>query len=809
MRPEEYYRFEDDKKAITFLRHDAPAPWINYLSNGNMHAYVSQAGGAFLWWQSPRIFRLTRYRMYNLPTDTPGFYIYIRDEKGNYWNPTFLPSETALDEWHSQHQPGITHFYAKKDGLEAKLSLFIAPDYDTLLWDVELTNTNGEKKKYDVFAYVEYSMHEWLREVQYEYYNRLQLRVYYEKDLDALLYLYHADNPARKDLTPLVYFGSQKKIDSWCGDREQFTGFYRSERNPIMVEKGECNNDWLQGGEGCGALHSKVELGANEKWSNAYFIGCAPNALMEYKNAVKEAGEHIAAFRKEGTVAAQREKLDAWWSNHLNKYQADVPDEDIKRQVNVWSPVQSVHTGRYSRSLSQAASGDRGFGYRDTASDMLAIAYRDIPWAKEIFRFLLESQFADGRALHQMWPIEKKVALSTRQRIDDQLWLPFVAKAIISETGDLSLLEDVVSYYTEGDLPESEGTVWEHMMRAVEWTETQLGAHGLPLILKGDWNDIVHKFADEGKGESVFFAMQYITGMRMLVEMGTPAGKEKDVQRLKELIAKMEKTLQEHAWDGEWFRRAYDDNGNPVGSKDAAWGRIWLTPQAWSVISGVGTREQQIQALDSLKKHNDTKVGIQLLTPSFDTFPKVNNPFSGYCEGSGENGAIFCQSNPWVIAAEAKLGRAENAWKYYRQLVPHLTIQEVGLERYRAEPYAFVSNILGPDNKNFGYGNVNQVTGTAAWMDLAVTQYLLGVQPEIGGLVVDPCIPKDWNGFTVKRVFRGCDLDITVDNSAGVEKGVKSVTVDGANVSLSNGTPLIPAEILSGKKQAKVVVTMG
>jgi len=803
------YHFDDGQRAVVFHRHALPAPWINYLSNGTLHAFVSQAGGGFCWWRSPVIYRLTRYRHYNLPIDSPGFYVYIREPDGTTWSPSFRPCETPLDTWEARHQPGRTTFTARRGDIEASLALFVAPDHDAMVWDLRLKNHGLRAVALDVFGYVELSQLIWLKEVTFGYYNKWMVRVDHDADLDAVLYLNHLEDQPRMDRSPLVYFASTRLSASFSGNRDLFCGPYRDERRPVAVERGQCENSSLRGGEGCAALQVKAPLAAGGEERLAFFLGATPGVLKNLPGAIAAAHETLRQLRAPGAVQEQSDKVDAWWREHLDVMQCAIPDADAQRQINTWNPVQSVHTGRYSRSISSAATGLRGIGFRDTCQDMLAIAYRKPQWAKEMLLYQLALQFEDGHTANQSWPEENRPAEES-PRSDNHLWLPLLVSAVVSETGDLGLLDAPVPFLAP-DLVSKVGlaTVWEHLMRVTAFTESHLGAHGLPLILLSDWNDHIGTFAREGRGETLMAAQQYVYALRLMLALAEACGDRASAEKLGGLLEKQCATIRAHGWDGQWWRRAYDDDGRPVGTSSDTYGRVWLNTQSWAVLGQVDGRDRLVRGMDAVRQWLDTDYGLRLLAPGFPTWPEVDRPaVKGLPPGCAENGGVFCHANTWAIIAEAMLGRAENAWKYYRQLIPHITLQTVGLERYQAEPYAYVSTVFGPENVRHGWANVAQVTGTAAWMDVAATQYLLGVRPEPAGLRIDPCIPADWRSFEVSRTFRGCRLRIEVDNRAGVEKGVAALVVDGRAVDASKA-PVIPASWLAGQATAHVSVRMG
>ncbi len=800
------YEFRDDERKIVFTRHDLPTPWINYLSNGKMHAFVSQAGGGLTWWLSPMTFRITRYRFYNLPIDSPGFYVYIRMKDGTTWSPTFRPCETKPDQWEAAHAPGYTTFKAEKDGIRVELTLFMATDYNALIWDLNLTNLKGEAVECDVYAYSELSQYLFQNEVILGYYLKWNVRAEYDKDVDGIMYLYSAWMQSRIEDSPVVYFSSSEKVQSFCCNRDIFCGNYRDERNPEEVEKGSLSNTNLLGGEPCAALHSHIRLSARERKNINYFLGVTPGALKDYEKAKAETIRTLKVLKAEGAVEKQFKKNAAWWEKHFGVMQCEIPDEDAERQINTWNPLQSVHTARFSRSISSTASGIRGIGFRDTCQDMLAQAYRKPEWARDMLYYLCTQQFEDGHPVHQSWPEDRKLPQDIT-RSDNHIWMIYLAYAIVAETGDLSVLDKQIPFLDKDLKSEASRTsLWEHLLRGVEFTENHIGQHGLPLILFSDWNDHLGPFGRKGKGESIFVSQQLIYALRQLSELADLRGDSASVEKFAKLIQKQEEALAKYAWDGEWYLRGIDDDAQPIGTHTAENAKIWINTQSWMVIANADKRERMIQAMDSAKKHLDTGLGLLINTPGYplkDDF--IGHKVNGLPAGYSENAGVFCQANCWAIMAEALLGRADNAWKYYKQLIPHEVIKKIGIDKYRSEAYAYCSTLLGNENEKFGTACVSQVTGTAAWMDVVATQYLLGIRPTVRGLVIDPCIPAEWDRFTVKRIYRGCELSIEVVNPDQVQHGVKEVTFNGKKI---DGNMITP-DLLSTCKKAYVQVAMG
>lgn len=797
------YVFNDNDREIRFDRFDLPQPWINYLSNGSFHAFVSQAGGGMTWWRSPIAFRITRYRFYNLPIDSPGYYVYIRMKDGTIWSPTFRPCDTAADERSASHAPGVSTFTAKKDGLRAALRLFMAQDSDTLLWELKLTNESGEDISCDVFAYVELSQFLAKEENTLGYYLKWNTRAVYDKEFDAITYAYTAWMHPRKEESPLVYFGQSEKTVSWCCNRDEFCGNYRDERDPAEVRRGVLSNTDLNGGEPCGALHSAVTVPAGGEKTINYFLGVTPGALSNYEKAVAETKRTLTGLRRPGAVTDQLGKCREWWNKHLAVYQCRIPDADAERHINTWNPLQCVQTARYSRSISSSASGVRGIGFRDSAQDMLAQAYRKPEWAYEMLCYLASQQFEDGHPVHIMWPEEKAPAQDIT-RSDNHLWLVYLAYAIVAETGDMSLLDKQIPFLAPDMLTATGGaSLWEHLLRGIDFTEKHLGEHGLPLILFSDWNDHLGPFGRKGRGESTMVAYQLIYALTELSELAEMRGEHELAERFKSRIEQQKEALAEYAWDGKWYLRGLDDDGNPIGSHTAEHMKIWLNAQSWPVIAGVGERARNIEAMDSAWSELGTGLGMLLNAPGFPGWPdKRSDMVNGLPAGYSENGGVFCQANCWAIMAEALLGRGDRAWELYKQLLPHEIIKKIGVERYKSEAYAYCSTLLGKANEKFGWGCVSQVTGTAAWMDVAATQYILGVRPAAKGLLIDPSIPAAWDGFTVEREYRGRRLVIEVRNPDHVQHGVKSVAIGGKAI---DGN-IITEEMLDGDSTVSVIM---
>ncbi len=735
------YSFNNEKREITFEKYNTPTPWMNYLSNGTFHTMMSQAGGGVAFYKSPQIWRINHYKFFHVPTDRSGFYTYIKD--GNeYWCPTNEPCKTKPEKWQSTHGMGYTRFEAERNGVSVNATYFVGEYENALVWNLKLKSK--EDKHITLFPYVELGMMEFMRELQWQCYNKHQLSCYNMDDV--LVYKYGVETQPKPDETPLVYFGVNVPVTAFDCDRDEFVGSYRSEENPQRVESGNCSNSTMYGGDPCFALQLEIELKANEEKEVNIFLG---TAMTE-----EDIKKSIENCRKADFVEKSFKGLSEKWDAHLGKFQCEIPDKNAETMINIWNPYQAERNFQFSRNISYYATGTfRGVGVRDTAQDILAMVPFDLRRAKDKLNLLFTQQYNDGHCNHYCFPTEGWEPV-TRIHSDNHLWLVMACYHIVMEEGNLDYLDEVVEFYDGGC-----ATVWEHIKKSIEFCLANLGEHGFPLMLSSDWNDMLYKVCREGKGESIWTSMQFGTVLRQIAEIADLKGE--DGNKYLEIYEQQKKLVNEIAWDGEWYRRCITDEGRFIGSEKEPQAKIWLNTQSWSVISGMG--ENGAQAMDNVKKYLDTDLGIKKIHPSMTTdYPTKDGNLTMYNKGCGENGSVFCHANTWAIIAECILKRPENAYKYYHQLLPMIAQAQAGEWRYKAEPYVYCSNIFGPESDKFGLANVSWLTGTAAWMYVAVTQYMFGIRAKWDGLEIDPCLPEEMLPAKITRVFRGKTYNITI-----------------------------------------------
>lgn len=743
------YRFDDARREIRFDDYRTPTPWMNYLSNGTLHAMISQAGDGVAFYRSPQIWRINHYRFFHLPMDRSGFYTYIRDGE-DVWCPTCEPCPQKPEKWMGYHGMGYTGFSAEKNGLAADLKFLIGPEENAMIW--ELTLQSKTDRKIEVFPYVELGMMEFMRELQWQCYNKHQLSCHAQGDV--LIYKYGVENQPKSKETPLVFFACDMPVLAYDCDRDSFVGSYRSEENPQGLEQDTLGDSNLYGGDPCFALQIPVTLQAGVPVKLHVYLGTAMT-----EEAVAEA---VASCRREGFTERASAALKQQWDRYLSGFQCRIPDADSMRMINIWNPYQVDRNFLFSRNISYYATGTfRGVGMRDTAQDILAMIPLDTGRAREKLSLLFTQQYQDGHCNHYFFPVEGWEPV-TRIHSDNHLWLIMDVYHLVMEEGDLSYLDERIPYYDGG-----EASVWEHIRQSVAFTVSHMGEHGFPLMLSSDWNDMLYKVCRKGKGESIWTSMQFGTVLRMMEELADLLGE--DTAQYRELYETQRQLVNTVGWDGAWYRRCITDEGRMIGSDAEPQAKIWLNTQSWSVISGMGDPEKQRQAMDSVKERLNTELGIRKIDPAMaDDYPTKGDPLTYYNKGCGENGSVFCHANTWAIIAECMLGRADRAYEYYHQLLPMIASQKAGIERYRAEPYVYSSNIFGPESSQFGLANVSWLTGTAAWMYLAVTQYMFGIRPTWKGLSVKPCLSSEMLPAIVTRRFRGNTYRITIKSNEEV-----------------------------------------
>ena len=782
--------FDDDRKEYVITTPQTPLPWINYLGSEEFFSLVSNTAGGYSFYRDARMRRLTRYRYNSSPLDMDGHHINIKDG-ATVWNPGWQPTKTELDSYTCRHGLGYTILEGKKNGISAAQELFVPKGDACELDRLTLKNETDAAKELDVFSYVEFCLWDAIDDSSNFQRNFSTGEVEVEPGI-----IYHKTE-YRERRNHYAVFWSNTPVTSFDTTRDAFCGVYGGPADPQAVRAGHCSGSIAHGWAPVGALHIHVTLAPGEEKKILFGLGYIENPQEEKFSApgvINKARAHamISRYATDTKIDAARAALAQHWENLLSTYHLESSEEKLNRMVNIWHQYQCMVTFNMSRSASYFESGTgRGMGFRDSCQDLLGFVHIIPSRARERILDIAATQFEDGSAYHQYQPLTKKGNRDIGTGFnDDPLWLIAGTAAYLRETGDFSILNEQVPFDNDASKAQP---LMEHLRRSFNYTCTHLGPHGLPLIGRADWNDCLNlncfsehpgeSFQITGPSEgpvaeSVFIAGMFVKYGHEYAELCDHLNLTDEAAAARKSIDAVEQAALPAGWDGAWFRRASEAFGKPVGSKECTEGQIFIEPQGMCVMAGIGKESgQAAQALKSVEERLDTKYGVVLHQPAYTSYQLNLGEISSYPPGYKENAGIFCHNNPWISCAEAVLGHGDRAFEVYRKTCPAY-IEDIS-EIHRTEPYVYSQMVAGKDAPTFGEAKNSWLTGTAAWTFFNVSQYILGIQPTLDGLKVDPCIPHTLPGFTVTRRYRGAVYHITVDNSAAVQHGVKSVTVDG------------------------------
>ena len=792
--------FDDDAREYVITTPRTPLPWINYLGSEAFFSLVSHTAGGYSFYKDAKLRRITRYRYNNVPADSNGRYYYIK-EGSTIWNPGWQPTQTELDFYECRHGLGYSIITGKKSRLAARLELFVPVGDNCEIDRLVLTNESDAPKSFTVFSYVEFCL-----------WNAVDDSTNFQRnfstgevEVEGSTIYHKTEYRERRDHYALYTVNAP--VDGFDTSRDAFLGAWRSNSNPEAVEKGACTNSVAHGWAPVGVHQINVTLNPGESRSLIYMLGYIENPQEEKWAAPgvinkTRAHELMARYATDAQVDEALAKLHAHWNNLLSTYAVKSSDEKLDRMVNIWNQYQCMVTFNMSRSASYYESGTgRGMGFRDSCQDLLGFVHLIPARARERILDIAATQFPDGSAYHQYQPLTKKGNMDVGSGFnDDPLWLIAAVYAYLGETGDMSILDEQVDFDNDHTLAQP---LLEHLRRSFGYLTTHKGPHGLPLIGRADWNDCLNLncFSDtpgesfqttgpsEGPvAESVFIAGMYVKYGNEFAEILDATNHADEAAAVRDEVAKMEHAALTAGWDGKWFRRAYDAYGHVVGGQECEEGQIFIEPQGMCVMAGIGVDTgEAVTALQSVQTRLDTKYGIVLLQPAYTKYHLELGEISSYPPGYKENAGIFCHTNPWVSCAETVVGNGDRACEIYKKTCPAY-IEDIS-EIHRTEPYVYSQMVAGCDAATFGEAKNSWLTGTAAWTFVDVSQYILGVQPTLAGLKIDPCLPHEMDGFTLRRVWRGATYEITVDNTAHAEKGVASMTVNGQPVPTNTLSP--------------------
>ena len=802
----QYGYFDDEKREYVITRPDTPAPWANYLGSPEYGAIISNNAGGYSFAKSGANGRILRYVFNNF--DQPGRYIYIRDnDSKDFWSASWQPVGKDLDSYKSEchHGTAYTRMIADYSDIHSEALYYVPLNKSYEVWNLKVTNNSAVARNLNITGYAEFTNNNNYEQDQVNLqYSLFITRTSFDKDrirhtihgnLDGLEDGDEVDNKLALDR---IFALAGAPVASYCGDKEKFVGRYHSYANPIGVMTGNLGNELSYNENGCGALTTTLTLQPGETKEIAFILG------MKYK---KEADQIIAGYQNPAkTCAAELDELIKYWHEKLSHFQVKTPSAEFNTMINTWNAYNCFMTFIWSRAASFVYCGLRnGYGYRDTVQDIQGVIHLAPEMALEKIRFMLSAQVDNGGGLplvkfthnpgHEDTPDDASYVQETGHpayRADDALWLFPTVYKYVSESGNLAFIDEVIPFANK-----DEGTVYEHLKRAIDFSMNHLGPHGMPAGLYADWNDCLRLGKD---GESSFVALQFYFAMTILKKFAEYKNDAEYISYLDEKQKELGELIQKLCWNEDRFIRGFTERGEVIGKRTDNEANMWLNPQSWAVISGLATDEQADLALNMVYERLNTEFGAVLMDPPYHL-----EAFDGalaviYNAGVKENSGIFSQSQGWIILAEALRGHGDRAFGYFMENAP--AAQNDKAEIRKLEPYCYGQFTEGKASPHFGRSHVHWLTGTASTVMVGCVEGIMGMRPDFGGLKVAPSIPKSWDGFEIEKDFRGKHLHIVVKNPDHVESGCKSLTVNGKKMEGN----YIPADVLETNNEVELVM---
>ncbi len=771
-----YGTFSRDRREFIITRPDTPAPWVNYISNGRYSGLISHTGGGYSFFRSAKDSRITRWRYNSLPMDRPGRYILLRHrDDGEYWSPTWQPTGKALQKFECRHGLYSTRISSRYRDVEASVRYFV-PNEDLELWTMTVRNEGTQRVDLDLFAFQELALGHALVDLINQPNDQHFNDVMFDRNSQILYaskrYWVRHNGPTVKQANESwdrwAFFASSLPVKGWDGSKSDFIGRWRSEANPVAVEEGRCRNSDITAGDAIAALQTEMRLDPGKERTVTFMLGVVPRTEPE------RARTWVEKYRQPDMVEAAYENLRQFWDHYLMAVTVETPDEDMNTMLNVWNPYQTSVTFQFSRDASYHHGGLLfGRGYRDSCQDIMGPVIPKPDWVRSRILEMCHYQFSDGSVFHLYHPLSGGGERTGHS--DTPLWLPLAVMTYLKETGDFALLEERTRFYDTGD-----ATILEHIVAAVDYTLANLTKRGLAKFGPGDWNDTLDYLGREGRGESIWVTQFLAYILKEIIGLSKTLDRPERQRHYEKEYQTVCRAVNEYAWDGNWYIRGTTDTGQTIGSSVNREGRIFLNTQSWAVISGIAGAERAKQCMQTVQDHLDTPKGPKILDPAYRTVDQHIGLATRCVPGKKENGAVFNHPVSWAILAECLLGNGDRAFDLYKRALPMNPV--IDIDRYEVEPYVYAEYVTSPDHPTYGQASHSWLTGSSTWMFRDGLDYILGVRPTYSGLLIDPCIPHQWNGFRVQRRYREKNYDIRVTNPDHVNTGVQHVNINNTPV---------------------------
>lgn len=758
-----YGKFSSDGKEFIITNPKTPRPWVNVISNGDYSVIVTQTGGGYSFRGNAEQNRLTR-SFQDIIKDNWGKYFYIRDlQSGEFWSSGMLPIKDDNDTYEIRHGIGYSVLTRISHGIKSVLTQYVSADKPMEYMVLELENLTDSKRELDVTGYFE-----WACGMAFDTHREFQ-RLFYDLQFDKKLNSITVNKclwgfPDEKgrynnDTWPYTaFFACSERADSFDCDKTTFIGMYRDEKTPLAMEQQHLAGSCGRYCEPVAALRVKCNLDGLQRKTIVFNLGMAKTGEEDYVALIKNNSVKDAARELDGAKTM--------WKDLLQNEVVSSCDESFDVMTNTWTKYQALSGRMWAKAGYYQISG--GIGYRDQLQDSLIGLESKPELTRRQILLHASKQFNQGDVLH--WWLTYNNAGPRTKCSDDFLWLPFTVVNYLAETADTSVLDVNVPFLDGG-----EGSVYEHCKRAILYSFSMTSERGVPLMGAHDWNDGLSAMGHGLKGESFWvaeFLYWIITRFDKIAEFKDDA---EFAKQMREHAVSVKENFNKYGWDGEWFLQGTNDLGEKVGSHECAEGKIFLNPQIWAVISDITDDERKRIAMKSVQKYLLRDYGALLLYPEYKTPHTEIGYITRYAPGLRENGGVYTHAGTWAVWAFALMGDNENAYKAYAGICPPNRCADI--DKYMSEPYVLPGNSDGPNSPYFGRGSWSWYSGSAQWLHRVAVQYVLGVRPTRDGLLVSPCIPKQWDGYKYVRKFRNAEYTIEVKRT-----GVSKMVVDGKQI---------------------------
>lgn len=788
--PTKYGHFTSDGNEYVITNYKTPRPWINVISNGTYGLVVSQTGGGFSWETHSEFNRVNRWHQ-DLIQDNWGKYFYFKNNQtGDIWSPTWMPAKTKLDEYECRHGFGYTKFISVFKRIKVTLNIFIPLKESIEIWNFEIENNSDKELDLSVFTYFEWCLGS--SADHHREFHKAFIETDFHSDFNSLtatkrLWDIPLSNRGHWNIEypSLGFISSNLTISDYDADKESFLGNLGNISNPDAVINDSLAKKTGKWNDSIASIKINLKLKKGERQFASFFIGLGRN-ITDIKSVLKP-------YSSQEAIDESLNNVKKYWDEKLNTLVVNTPDEALNFLVNKWLKYQAIVGRIWARTAYYQQSG--AYGFRDQLQDSLVFLSIDPRETLKQIRLHARHQKQDGSVLHWWHPITE-TGLET-EMTDDLLWLPYILFHYLDETNDYASLEVKEPYYDNSELEDS---LFIHCKASIDKVLERMSERGLPLIGAGDWNDGLSAVGLEMKGESIWLAEFLYLILTKFSSLCDFTNKDDLTQYYSKKAKQLKTAFDNHAWDGEWFYRATKDTGEKIGSKDCEEGKIFLNAQTWSVISNIADAELQCSAMTAVTKHLLKDNGALLFHPAYTKPDDHIGYLSRYAPGRRENGGVYTHAATWAIWAYSILKDYNNAYKTFKNLCPIYNAGDP--DKYKAEPYVTPGNIEGPDSPFYGMGGWTWYTGSAAWFQKLIVECILGIKATREGLLIEPCIPNDWENYTVQRSFRSTIYNINVVNKSLGRGQIKSIEIDGE---VTEGN-LIPK---SNKSSVNVDVYLG